>query len=224
MKTDAPNKIRPIGQVLDSERSIELGNSLLPLFEKYDRLLNFTIGPAISLMANVTHHPGEDNSQTLSDSEDSALFPNSNIVRTSKSAERYLRESMQVASAVAKREVSEDIDTYMIENSFVLGATGRWHIDADRNLRMLVNLSEFPITLQIATEYPVTEGSLGYRLPDFDSPSFPIESGEIVYGPGEAVIVDNLCNVIEQQPHRGTTRENRVILRTDVTPTIKSDI
>ncbi len=222
MKIDAPNKIRPIGQVLDSERSIELGNSLLPLFEQYDRLLNFTIGPAINLMANVTHHPGEDNSQTLSDSEISALLPNSNIVRTSKSTEQYLRESMQVASAAAKREVS-DIDTYMIENSFVLGATGRWHIDADRNLRMLVNLSEFPAILQIATEYPVTEGSR-YHLPDFDSPSFPIESEEIVYGPGEAVIVNNLCSVIEQQPHRGITRENRVILRTDVTPTIQSVI
>lgn len=222
MKIDAPNKIRPIGQVLDSERSIELGNSLLPLFEQYDRLLNFTIGPAINLMANVTHHPGEDNSQTLSDSEDLALLPNSNIVRTSKSTKQYLRESMQVASAVAKREVS-DIDTYMIENSFVLGATGRWHIDADRKLRMLVNLSEFPITLEIATEYPVTESS-GYRLPDFDSPSFPIESEEIAYGPGEAVIVNNLCSVIEQQPHRGITRENRVILRTDVTPTIQSVI
>lgn len=89
-------------------------------------------------------------------------------------------------------------------------ARGEWHIDRIRDSRLLVNISEFPVYLDVATEW---EGRQWAESWGHDDPPYPLDHERISYDPGEAVLLDNACSPVEQVPHRGSTQPGKIILR-----------
>ncbi len=89
-------------------------------------------------------------------------------------------------------------------------ARGEWHIDRIRDSRLLVNISEFPVYLDVATEW---EGRQWAESWGHDDSPYPLDYERISYEPGEAVLLDNACSPAEQVPHRGSTQAGKIILR-----------
>lgn len=96
---------------------------------------------------------------------------------------------------------------------FFIGAAvrGEWHIDIARDWRLLTNLSEFPVYLDIAT---VWDGRQWVEPSTSDDPPYPIETERITYSPGHGVLIDNNFDQVSQLPHRGMQAAGKVLLRT----------
>lgn len=98
----------------------------------------------------------------------------------------------------------------IFENPFATIILGRkifgdWHRDP-RIYRMLVNLSSDPVKLWVAD-----------KIPNAEEIEFIVPTNQrfIEYGPGEAVILDNLCETLERVPHTGGNEPGKDILRLD---------
>ena len=87
---------------------------------------------------------------------------------------------------------------------------GEWHIDRIKDVRMLVNISEFPIDLDVATEWNGREWA---DPSEHDYSPHPSSYERISSASGEAVLIDNMYSPAEQVPHQGSTQPGKIILR-----------
>lgn len=103
------------------------------------------------------------------------------------------------------------------ELDFFIGAAARggWHIDRIKDWRLLTNLSEFAVHLDIAT---VWEGRQWVEPGTSDDPPYPLEYETITYTTGEGVLIDNCYDLVNQLPHRGMRAPGKVLLRSFARP------
>lgn len=171
-----------IGQVLDPDQAIALGQ----LGQRFSRL-----------------QPGQD----------SLGFPSRRVlIEEVSETEDQLDLMKGVGRFLDKLVESRGYSAEVSEVDVLVGAAvrGEWHIDRIHDQRVLVNISEFPIYLDVATEWNGREWVDPLR--GEDSP-YPSSYERISYLPGEAVLIDNMRNPVEQVPHRGSTQPGKILLR-----------
>ncbi|MEI9914039.1 MAG: hypothetical protein WDN66_03580 [Candidatus Saccharibacteria bacterium] len=91
--------------------------------------------------------------------------------------------------------------------------TDSWHVDIEKQYRLVVNLSADPITLKVANSWDRSDFKQVAGGPKF-SPKGGIDYREITSNPGEGVFIDNMFEELHDQvPHAGVDIPGKVILR-----------
>lgn len=199
----------PRGEVLPPERMLdpiiatELGDRILNQARIYCSRDRF-VGPNTSL--NIEPEPGDVTS--LVDGSNAVVLTHSDFA------------VVQFCESVFRSRLPEERSP-KVEVDFYVGTVvnGRWHIDMSRDVRAVVNLSAAPIGLEVATEwdpkdYGKAESKYNYyAFGSVADPSEPKLSKTILYGPGEAIGVNNLARADRQVPHKALAAPGRVVMR-----------
>ncbi len=198
-----PGEIRPVGPIIDAEVATQLGDVMLGAHDRYVREVQQHTTPYYGPFVI----------------EPQTEFPKPAVLSSSLSVLRLGAEELPVIHQVMNaftqipKETDLDESTVLQLHAFFRAAgDGAWHIDGSQDHRLLVNLSKFPISLKVATDwngadYVQRDGQPRLRFPE------PNDYATIEYGPGEGVAANNHCLPIEQTPHAGSSEKGKVLLR-----------
>lgn len=200
-------EITPVGRLLEPETAIQLGSRMMELYHQYSR--------EAFLFGNGTLNPDINPSDT----------EESKIIRRAENTVRLSENDFSIYNSLIsyfKKEAISHVehDEPIVSGDFFFGsaADGRWHIDANYDYRLLVNLSKFPISLLVANEWSSTSLGEGDNKSILDKSILdkgiePESYSQLTYEPGEAVTVNNFCLERDQIPHAGSTESGKVFLR-----------
>ena len=192
-----------LGRVMDPETATQLGARAKDLKNEYLKR-NWGIGFGTGISLNICEDRAKGQNELEQHSNGVLLAEDD--ARLVDGVNERLKEHISLTG----------LRSHDIAACFFIGAAagGEWHLDVARDWRMLVNLSDFPISLKVATDWNAGDWvtSSGYfSLKDKVPPKKHVT---IDYGPGEAVVVDNACELRHQVPHVGSMEQNKVFLRT----------
>jgi hypothetical protein len=197
-------EIAHIGRLIDESVALELGVSVMELYAEYCR----------------HSYVNMQNEGTLNICKESNGNNESEIKNIYTNAITLSAEYFQLYDGIRDEiiDITDDMfngkKTSVGADIFFGQATGgRWHIDGYEEYRVLVNLSKFPISLLVATDWSNTDlGKDWDTILDYDK-SPPKEFETITYSPGEAVALNNCCERDKQTPHVGSNEEGKMFLR-----------
>ncbi len=200
LRTERAGEIVAVGPILDPQRAVELGDTVLRIFTEF-------------CVASNSHDERGSMLIVPSDSKTSQLnegYPSNGILIGKED-----QKAVDVAVSTFQNFLIDRKDQGRLDlgAEFFIGnpGGGDWHVDGKREYRLLVNLSRLPLKLLIGTKWRQK------RYDDFFTQKFkmlgPIAHKPIIYNTGEGVLVDNMCDTTRQTPHAGTNSPGKVIMR-----------
>jgi hypothetical protein len=195
-----PNQFFPQGEIYPPERVLDadvarnVGSYLLEVGSLYAKRFPMFRDRdfAIRLASEPAHRPTFDADSRLVRIEEEHLT----IVRSIEAL---------FVSRLPRNILFQKITT---ELAFGAGAAGHWHVDVERNVRAILNLSQDPIHLHYATDWDGAD--YGRAKSKFDRTARPTsfirpeprDFNTFISEPGEAVVINNLARADRQIPHR----------------------
>ena len=204
MKRVESGEIAHIGRLIDESVAVDIGSSVLALYAEYCR--HSYVNMLNEGTFNISNEPsGHDKSEIKN------MYTNA-VTLSNEYFDIYSKLKEEV-TCISEDLFKDDKSSIGADIFFGRAAGGRWHIDGSRDYRLLVNISEFPISLLVASDWSNTElGKSWDTIIDYDDEA-PKEFKTITYNPGEAVALNNYCSREKQTPHVGSDEPGKMFIR-----------
>lgn len=199
VNTAHAGEIVKLGEIIAADTAKELGKEALALNKEYQRRL-------YTGNNNFLFVEGGSPEQSSVDSAWNYVRLADGHYRPVIEAQTFLDGLIRLGGRAALRA----------ESGLFIGVAGdgRWHIDDSQDWRLLVNLSDFPVSLKVATEWEGINWGDIFRSPrNWYADQVPWHYEVLEYEPGEGVLIDNACSAQAQVPHVGSTESGKVFLR-----------
>lgn len=180
-------EIKPAGRIIEEADAVDLGRIILSLANPWDYTMNIVRSRR---QKSVRTHESVN-----------SIWLGTKERETVAQAQAVLKDYAKTTSM--RQPMSPYTDFF-----FNAAVDGKWHVDSRADVRLLVNLSPFPISLHVAKEWE-WDRELLFGAEDFT----PTDYDTLTYDPGEGVTLNNLRNPTAQTPHAGSTEEAKVFMR-----------
>ncbi len=148
-----------------------------------------------------------------SELEQTTLAPDRSLLFVGKDDQRIL----DTATAAFRSHLPKPLDPSTVITPEILvgfAAGGEWHTDVLQEYRALANLSSEAQALHIAAQWTSQDANSRQNWSSEEGPPVVDQLG-VFYYTGDAVTIDNTCDLDQQLPHAGVLKPGKVLLRLD---------
>lgn len=149
-----------------------------------------------------------------SELDQTTLAPDRSLLFVGKDDQRIL----DTAIAAFRSRLPESLDdpsTVIIPELLVgIAAGGDWHTDILQGYRGLTNLTSEPQALHVAAQWTSQDANSRKNWSREEGPPVVDQLG-VFYYTGDAVTINNTCDLDQQLPHAGVLKPGKVLLRLD---------